>query len=73
MLFLHNDAPEYFKKPFPEISNDTLFEEIKKLYWVTVLIVQETKNGAKKPGCHFSFLKTTNPNIDVLCPYGIRR
>ena len=45
MLFLHNDAPEYFKKPFPEISNDTLFEEIKKLYWVTVLIVQETKNA----------------------------
>ena len=69
MPFLQNDGPEqYFKKQFPETANDKSFAKIQKIHWATVLIVQETKNAAKKQHMKLNFqdppCNSENPKIE---------
>ena len=54
MPFSQNDSPKtMLKKVFSEKPNDKTFEEIKKFHWVTVPIMQENQNAAKKSSSHF--------------------
>ena len=49
MLFLQKVGPVQYSR---EIYSKKSFKEITKFHWATVLIGQETKNAAKKSGCH---------------------
>ena len=42
-------------------------------YFTGQLFQQSRKNAAKKSGCLFYSFKTDNPEIDVLCSYGMQK